>query len=112
MATTITEALEAKGPMNMDTAVDVERSWNILKETVYTTSTEILGHPTRRTPGWFQDNSQEIHRLLEEKQRIFCNHLKENTDNTKTALRKVKAKVQREIKAMKDKWWNVKAKER
>ena len=104
MATTITEALEAKGPMNMDTTVDVERSWNILKETVYTTSTEILGHPTRRTPGWFQDNSQEIHSLLEEKQRIFCNHLKENTDNTKVALRKVKAKVQQEIRATRDKW--------
>ena len=36
--------------------------------------------------------------------------MKENTDSTKVALRKVKAKVQREIRAMKDKWWNDKAK--
>lgn len=76
----------------------------MLKETVYTTPMEVLGHPTRRKPDWFQDNSQEIHNSLEEKWRILCNHLKENTDNTKVALRKVKAKVQQEIRATRDKW--------
>ena len=95
LAATITEALEAKGPKNIDTAVDIEHSRKMLKETVYTTSMEVLEHQTRRTPDWFQDNSQEIHNLLEEKQRIICNQLKENTDNTKAALRKVKAKVQK-----------------
>lgn len=53
LATTITEALQAKGAKNMDTAVDVEHSWKMLKETVYTTSMEVLEHPTRTTPHWF-----------------------------------------------------------
>ena len=67
LATTITEVLKAYGPKNIDTAVNVEYSWIMLKETVYTTPMEVLGHPTRRKPDWFQDNSQEIHNSLEEK---------------------------------------------
>ena len=67
LATTITEVLEAKGPNNIDTAVNVEHSWITLKETVYTTSMEVLRHPARRTPDRFQDNSQEIHNSLGEK---------------------------------------------
>lgn len=63
-----------------------EHSWKMLKETVYILLMEVLGHPTRRTPDWLRDNSQEIHNLLEEKHRIFCNHLKENTDNTKAGV--------------------------
>ena len=82
-----------------------------MKETVLSVADGVLGRPSRKTPDWFLEIEERIQPLLDEKTRIYNRHLRENSAATNIALREIKAKLQREIRAMKDKWWNEKAEE-
>lgn len=96
---------------NVDGEADVEERWQNMKKAIYDASAETLGHPTKKTPDWFCEHSDEIEQLLEEKKRKLMRHLQENTATSKALLNEVKAKVQREIRAMKNSWWQRKAEE-
>ena len=110
LAAAITAALESGD--NMDGELrEVERMWTHMKETVLSAADGALGRPLRKTPDWFLENEERIQPLLNEKTRIYNRHLHENSAMTKIALREIKAKLQREIRAMKDKWWSEKAEE-
>ena len=82
-----------------------------MKETVLSAADGVLGRPSRKTPEWFLENEEGIQPLLDEKTRIYNRHLRENSATTNIALKEIKAKLQREIRVMKDKRWNEKAEE-
>lgn len=70
-----------------------------------------FGHSKRKTPDWFQEQTDSIQQLLDEKQKLYMCHLKENSESSETKFMAVKAKVQKEIQALKDNWWSRKADE-
>ena len=107
LASSITAALDA----NVVDSDDVEELWKRLKQTAYNTAEEVLGHLRRKSPDWFQDNEKAIQCLLVEKQRAYNKYLQESTASTEAAFKSVKSKVQREIRAMKDKSWSKEAEE-
>ena len=67
------------------------------------------GHPQRNNSDWFHDLDQEIQVLLDEKRKLHLRHLQENSESSKIALAAVKAKVQMEIRQLKDNWWREQA---
>ena len=95
----------------VDGEADVEERWKSLKKAIYEASVETLGHPNKTTPDWFWEHSDEIEQLLEEKRHKLQKHLQENTATSKAQLNEVKARVQKEIRAMKNSWWQKKAEE-
>ena len=105
MTTSLQDSKDSSDPS------DVEEQWKQLKETILSTAKDVLGHPKRKSPDWFQEHESSIQELLDEKRKLHMQHLKVNSVRSKTALKNIKAKVQREIRAMKDKWWNDKAAE-
>jgi len=56
-----------------------------------------------------QLNENRIDELLEEKRRLHNQYLKEDSGRSRTALKNIKAKIQRETRAMKESWWCEKA---
>lgn len=87
----------------------VEQMWTHMKETVLSTAVGVLGRPLRKTPDWFPEKEERIQPLLDEKTRIYNRHMRENSAATDIAFSEIKAKLQRELRAMKDKWWSEKA---
>ncbi|XP_056135314.1 zinc finger protein 507 [Lampris incognitus] len=57
------------------------------------------------------DQDEAIQELLQEKQMLHNAHLKENSERSQSAFKAIKAKVQKEIRVMKDNWWSKKAEE-
>lgn len=111
LARTIEAALE-----NVHTSHDagmdgIEEDWRVLKDTVYSACKETLGHPRRKTPDWFWEHGDQIEKLLEEKKSKHLRHLRVNSVSSKNALTEIKAKVQREVRALKNDWWQRKAME-
>ena len=102
----LTRAIEAALESVQPAGEEVEQRWKALKDTVYTysASRKTLGHPHRKTPDWFFEHGKEIERLLEEKKSKHLRHLQENSKRSKSALAEVKAKVQMEVRTLKNDW--------
>ena len=76
---------------------------------MYYASRETLGHPHRKTSDWLWEHGKEIEKLLEEKKSKHLRHLQENSKRSKSALAEVQTKVQREVRALKNDWWQRRA---
>ena len=107
----LTRAIQAALESVQSAGEEVEQHWKALKEAVYSASRKTLGHPHRKTPDWFWEHGKEIERLLEEKKSKHLRHLQENSKRSKSALAEVKAKVQREVRILKNGWWQRRAEE-
>ncbi|PFX18774.1 hypothetical protein AWC38_SpisGene16844 [Stylophora pistillata] len=84
-------------------AREVEQLSTHMKKTVLSTAVGVLGRSPRKTPDWFLENEERFQPLLGEKMRIYNRHLCENSAATNIVFREIKAKLQRELQAMKDK---------
>ena len=91
--------------------IEVEENWVRLKEGIYSAASETLGKPEKRSKDWFEDNDENIQKLIDVKNRAHRKFLLINNNQTKAALSKAKADLQRSIRKMKDDWWNKKAEE-
>ena len=104
-------ALQESSNNSLTELDNINSMWNNIKNVIYETASKVLGFPKRRTPDWFQDHNAEIQELLAGKQRAYLNHLAKNSLGCKMALQTTKAKVQKEIRSIKDNWWSKKAAE-
>ncbi|KAK6994487.1 craniofacial development protein 2 [Biomphalaria glabrata] len=52
------------------TELNVDKSWECIKEAIYSTSLNILGPMERKHQDWFDENSTEIRKLLDEKHKL------------------------------------------
>ena len=53
---------------------DPEENWTVFHKTVLSSAASTLGHPSRKHQDWFDENDDEIQRLLEEKHRLHKAH--------------------------------------
>ena len=104
-------ALQESSNNSLTDLDNIDSMWNNLKSVTYETATKVLGFPKRKMPDWFQERNEEIQELLAGKQRAYLNHLAKNSPSSKMALQTAKAKVQKEIRSIKDNWWSKKAAE-
>lgn len=75
---------------------------------IYEYSELVLKHPRRRHADWFDDNDQEIRRLLYERNVARQALL---SGGSRGRYCKLKATAQRRLRGMKDTWWKVLAEE-
>lgn len=91
---------------------NVETAWATLRNVVYDTSLECLGHRSRRHKDWFDENCTEIKQLLEEKHRAHKALLDDPSSVSKQdTLRNRRSYIQRKLRQMRDTWLSNKADE-
>ena len=91
---------------------NVEVDWAAFRDTVHTAAFKAVGPPVRRQQDWFDENDDHIRDLLQEKHRLHRAHLSDPTSSQKlSALKNIKATIQRELRRMQDNWLSRKADE-
>ncbi len=81
-----------------------------MHETVYDVAKEAIGRTKRKHADWFDDNNEQIEPLINKKRLAITASLQNPNDiNLKNEFRKCKADLQRELRAMENEWWHMKA---
>ena len=80
-----------------------EENWTGFQNVVHSSDVTTLGHPSRKHQDWFDENDEEIKRLLEETQRLYKTHQNAYRNTCKT--------FKNRIKDIQDAWLSTKAKE-
>ena len=62
-----------------------EKIWTVFHKTVQSSAATTLGHSSRKHHDWFDENDDEIQRLLEEKHRLHKAHQDDTSSVSKKA---------------------------
>ena len=91
---------------------NVESAWSQLRGMVYSTALEFLGLSSRKHKDWFDENSTEILKLLEDKQRAYKAHMVDpKSVSKKDKLKSARSTVQQKLREMQDSWLRARAAE-
>ena len=90
---------------------NVEDSWASFRDTVYAAAHENIGSTQRKHQDWFDENNEEITKLLDEKNRLHKAYLTNNSTANKTAFNNIRTQVQSRLRRMQDSWLSQKAEE-
>jgi exonuclease III len=102
------ENLKAAAPL----AEDSTEKWCQFKKIVTDTATATLGPKKRVHQDWFDENDERITQLLSEKNKAYMEWQNDPTSVSKAdKFKHLRSKAQKEIREMKDKWWDQKADE-
>ena len=102
------EALTAQGPLTGDPT----EQWNWFKQTMMESARATLGPKKRTHQDWFDENNEEIGNLLDEKHTTYINWQNDpSSASKKDCFKHLQSKVQKELRAMQDSWWDKKADE-
>ena len=86
---------------------DPEAQWEQLKSTVLQTAEDTLGFSSRKHQDWFDENDQEIQKLLKEKRSAHQTYLANpSCPQRKAAFRRACSTLQRKLRVMQDTWWS------
>ena len=81
-------------------------------KTVLSSAASTLGHPSRKHQDWFDENDDEIQRLLEEKHRLHKAHQDDTSSvSKKAAYSNIFKTVQTKLRDMQDSWLRKKTEE-
>ena len=112
---TVRDALEEALAENLEKyspTDDQEKSWNILRDTVYSTASEVLGHQKKKHQDWFDENNTEILNLLGEKRKAHSAWLSDRSSVFKhERFKSLRREAQKKTRQLKDAWWAAKADE-
>lgn len=88
----------------------IEKEWEKFKAVIIETCSRTIGYVTRRHEDWFDTNNENIQRLLRKKRSKFL-LFQANPDDQrkKKGWNNIRAKVQKEIRVMQNKWWEMKS---
>ena len=80
--------------------------------TVMKSATDVLGYTKRRHQDWFDENTPEIHNLLNEKRKIHDALLKHPwSHDLRNRYKNIRSETQRLLRIMENEWWLRKAQE-
>ncbi|CAI9716693.1 Hypothetical predicted protein [Octopus vulgaris] len=90
----------------------IDEQWESFRDTAHSIALETLGQVTRNHQDWFDENDQEIQKLMEEKRRLLRVHQNDTTCTAKkAAFNNIRSTVQAKLRLMKDAWLSAKADE-
>ncbi|KAK6983239.1 craniofacial development protein 2, partial [Biomphalaria glabrata] len=99
------DAIENCLKSTVPTESNVDKSWECFKEAIYSTALNILGPMERKHQDWFDENSTEIRKLLNEKHKLHKLCLNNpNSQSTKDAFTNIRKNVQKQLRQMQDTW--------
>ena len=91
---------------------NTEVNWTVFHKTVNSSAATSLGHPSRKHQDWFDENNDEIQRLLEDKHRLHKVHQDDTSSvSKKAACSSMFKTVQTKLRNMQDSWLNKKTEE-
>ncbi|GFR68802.1 craniofacial development protein 2 [Elysia marginata] len=90
---------------------NIEETWSPFHDTVYAAAIETLGPKKRKHQDWFDENNEEITRMLEEKNRLYRAHFNDKSPSRKAVLDNIRKTVQRKLHEMQNTWLSQKADE-
>ena len=91
---------------------DVDESWTVFRDTVYSSTMNFIGPVSRKHQDWFDENDKEIQGLLEEKHQKHKAYLSDTSSvSNKTAYLNICNTVQTRLRDMQDSWLRKKADE-
>ena len=86
---------------------DVLKEWSTLRDTIYSTAAECIGFDKRRHADWFDENDQTIAILLDAKRSAHHALLTDPTSPSKKfRYQQDCSTLQRNLRAMKDRWFD------
>ena len=89
-----------------------DENWVALRDIVYNTALTHLGQNMRKHQDWFDDNNEEIQKLLDEKHQAYRVFQQDkSSESKKAAFNSSKGKVQAKLREMQDSWLSTKADE-
>ena len=89
-----------------------EENWTVFHKTVYSSAATTLGNPSRKHQDWFDENDDEIQRLLEVKHRLHKAHQDDTSSvSKKAAYSNICKTVQKKLTDMQDSWLRKKTEE-
>ena len=107
----LTDICNQLDAMNLSSE-DPEENWTVFHKTVLSSAASTLGHPSRKHQDWFDENDDEIQRLLEEKHRLHKAHQDDTSSVSKKAAYSNMCKtVQTKLRDMQDSWLRKKTEE-
>ena len=89
----------------------MEDSWTSFRDTVYAAAYKTLGSTQRKHQDWFDENDEEITKLLEEKNRLHRAYVSDKSSASKAAFSNACNTVQKKLHEMQDTWLSQKAEE-
>ena len=107
----LTDICNQLDAMNLSSE-DPEENWTVFHKTVLSSAASTLGHPSRKHQDWFDENDDEIQRLLEEKHRLLKAHQDDTSSvSKKAAYSNICKTVQTKLRDMQDSWLRKKTEE-
>lgn len=89
----------------------VDEDWAAFKDVVFNTALTHLDKNTHKYHDWFDDNHEDVQKLLEEKQEAFRSYQQDTSISKKVAYSSTRRTVQTRRRDMKDSGVNRKANE-
>ncbi|KAJ1104860.1 hypothetical protein NDU88_002269 [Pleurodeles waltl] len=87
-----------------------EEDWAAFRDVVDNIAIAHLDQNTHKHQDWFEDNDEDIQKLLDEKCEAFRSHQQDTTSaSKKAAYNSIKSKVQAKLREMQDFWLSRKA---
>ena len=107
----LTDICNQLDAMNLSSE-DPEENWTVFHKTALSSAASTLGHPSRKHQDWFDENDDEIQRLLEEKHRLLKAHQDDTSSvSKKAAYSNICKTVQTKLRDMQDSWLRKKTEE-
>ncbi|KAI8740130.1 cytochrome P450 2D20 [Biomphalaria glabrata] len=101
----LADAIENCLKSTLQTESNVDKSRQCFKEAIYSKALNILGPMERKHQDWFDENSIEIRKLLDEKHKLHKLCLNNpNFQSTKDAFTNIRKNVQKQLRQMQDTW--------
>ena len=94
----------------------IEENWSTFRDVVYETSLAQLGTKTRQGNDWFDENDEEIQKMVVAKRQAFTTMLavdakSKSANQVKVRYLKLKGELQRRVRQLKNEWWQRQAKD-
>ena len=89
----------------------ITREWTVLSKKLYLASTQVLGFRRKKHRDWFDENNEELTRLINEKNRAHNNYLSRRSLANKQRWKDLQQHVQRTTRDLRNTWWEQQARD-
>ena len=88
----------------------LEEGWRSFQEAVYSAAANTVGFVKRKHQDWFDENEEDIKKLIDKLHKAHKDHLDDKTSSKKKQdYQQVGQLLQQKLRKMKNDWWEMKA---